>query len=207
MVTEPTVFIVDDDAAVRDSLRWLVESVGLNVEPYATAREFLDVYDSSRPGCLVLDVRMPAMSGLDLQEELAAREPTSPIVFITGYGDVPAAVRAMRKGAVDFIEKPFSDQVLLDRIQRCIELDARNRRDHARGAKILARFAVLTRRERQVMDLVVAGKSNKATARQLGISGKTIETHRAKVMQKMQAKSLADLVRMAAICKTDREKP
>lgn len=194
---EPTVFVVDDDAAVRQSFEWLVGSVGLRTETYASARDFLDAYDPARPGCLVLDVRMPGMSGLELQERLAADGVTLPVIVVSGYGDVPTAVRVMKHGAVDFIEKPFSDQAMLDRIQASIERDLEARRADAKRASARSNRDRLTRREAEVMDLVIAGQSNKQIARALAISPKTVEVHRAKVMKKMQADSLAELVRLA----------
>ncbi len=207
MTAEPTVFVVDDDPAVRDSIRWLMESVGLRVETFDRAQDFLDACDVERAGCLVLDVRMPGMSGLEAQSVLAERGITLPVIFITGYGDVSTAVRAMREGAVDFVEKPLNDQVLLDRIQKSIERDAENRRQRALRADIRARLATLTPREREVMELVVAGRPNKAIARTLGVSVKTVEAHRAKVMTKMQAGSVAELVQMMVLYKPLRENP
>lgn len=193
---EPTVFVVDDDQAMRKSLHWLIESVGLNVETFPSARRFLESYTPGRPGCLVLDMRMPGISGLELQEKLKARNITIPVIFITGHGDVPMAVRAMKAGAIDFIEKPFNDQLLLDRIQHALEQDAQSRSGQAQRAELAARLALLTPREREVMEMVAEGKPNKVIAAQLGVSAKTVEAHRAKVMEKMQAKSLADLIRM-----------
>ena len=197
VTADPTVFVVDDDRAVRESLRWLVESVGLEVETYDSARSFLDAYTVDRPGCLVLDVRMRGMSGIEMQEALAGRGITLPVIVITGFGDVATAVRAMKLGAVDFVEKPFNDQELLELIQRCIDRDAGSRREDTDRAAVLARMSTLTHREREVFDLVVDGKSNKETARILKVSPKTVEIHRARVMEKMQADTLAELVRMA----------
>jgi RNA polymerase sigma factor (sigma-70 family) len=196
METDPTVFVVDDDPAMRQSLRWLIESVNVAVETYAAAQDFLAAYDPNRPGCLVLDVRMPGMGGLDLQAELARREIEVPVIIITGYAEVPTAVRALKSGALDFIEKPFSDQLLLDRIQQAIASDRQARvRRHERAA-LAARVAQLTPREREVMQLVVAGSSNREIAAELGLSVKTVEVHRARVMEKMKVDSLADLVRI-----------
>ncbi len=196
-MSEPTVFIVDDDQAVARSLRWLIESVQLKVETFSSAQAFIDGYDASKPGCMVLDVRMPGMSGLDLQERLAVQRIDVPIIFITGHGDVKMAVRAVKSGAFDFIEKPFNDQDLLDRIQKAIIFDAEQRGKSFLRAQLLALFANLTPREREVLDLVVEGMSNKAIARLLGLSAKTVEVHRAKMMEKMLARSVADLVKMA----------
>lgn len=197
MQADPTVFVVDDDAAVRESLCWLVESAGLNAESYATAQAFLDAYDPRQPGCLVLDVRMPGLSGLDLQEQLAAQGIMLPVIIITGHGEVPMAVRAMKGGAIDFIEKPFSDQLLLDRAREAIAQDAQNRVEQARRAEVAARLALLTPREREVMEMVVSGKANKQVGANLGISQKTVEAHRAQVMRKTRADSLAELVQLA----------
>ena len=197
-MSDATVFIVDDDQAVARSLRWLIETVRLKVETFASAQAFLDGYDAAKPGCLVLDVRMPGMSGLELQERLAARRIHQvPIIFITGHGDVQMAVRAVQAGAFDFVEKPFNDQDLLDRIQRAIVFDAEQRAREGQRAQLRALFASLTPREREVLDLVVEGLSNKAVANSLGLSAKTVEVHRAKVMEKMHARSLSDLVKMA----------
>ena len=196
-MSEPTVFIVDDDHAVARSLRWLIETVRLKVETFASAQAFLDGYDAAKPGCMVLDVRMPVMSGLDLQERLAARRIHVPIIFITGHGDVQMAVRAVQSGAFDFVEKPFNDQDLLDRIQKAITFDAGQRVRDAQRMQLRSLFAGLTPREREVLDLVVEGMSNKAIANSLGLSAKTVEVHRAKVMEKMHARSVSDLVKMS----------
>ena len=196
MNTELTVFVVDDDEEVRDAMKRLMNSVGLKVETFASAEEFLAQFDSARPGCLLLDVRMEGMSGLDLQKRLALEEVQPPIIIITGHGDVPMAVRAVMAGAVDFIEKPFNEQVLLDSVHRAIELDGAHRGRVLQLADISARLECLTSRERETLDLVVAGKRNKVIASELGISQSTVESHRAKVMEKMQAESLSDLMRM-----------
>ena len=190
------VFVVDDDEAVRDSLSMLLGSVGLDVETYGSASEFLESFDPLRQACLVLDVRLPGMSGLELQKELAARGNELPIVFITGHGDVPMAVQAMQRGAVDFLEKPFKEQDLLDRVSKALLETSRRRHQSEETAEIERRLDTLTPRERQVLELVVEGIANKVIAARLGASQRTIEIHRAKVMHKMQADSLAHLVRM-----------
>jgi FixJ family two-component response regulator len=192
----PTVFVVDDDDAVRDALALLLRSVGLRAETFRSATDFLAAHDPARPGCLLLDIRMPGMSGLDLQRELIAHGSIVPVIFITGHGDVTMAVRALQDGAVDFVQKPFRDQDLLDRVQNAIDLDAKSRADLARRTEILERMGTLTARESEVMDRVVEGNPNKAIAYDLGISERTVEVHRARVMEKMQATSLPHLVRM-----------
>ncbi len=206
MNNEPTVYVVDDDAAVRNSLRFLIESAGFRVATFASAREFLVGYNADAPGCLVLDVRLPGSSGLDLQQQLVAEGITIPVIIVTGHGDVPIAVRAMRTGAIDFIEKPYDDQVLLDRIRHAVDLDIRNRRDRAQRQEILARLALLTPREREVLEGVVSGMANKQIAGDLGISTKTVEAHRAHVMEKMRVDSLAELVRLVQISGVTRER-
>ncbi len=192
----PTIIVVDDDEAVRSSLKLLLKSVGLPVETYASAQEFLDRFDSDRPGCLVLDIRMPCMSGLELQERLNTLHAMIPVVFITGHGDVPMAVEAMQHGAVDFIQKPFRDQDLLDRINQALEKDHDNRAGLKQRDAIRGRIADLTPREHEVLELVTAGKANKVIAGDLNVSQRTVEIHRARVMEKMGASSLAHLVRM-----------
>src|SRR5215470_15871953 len=169
MASEPTVFVVDDDPAMRDSLRWLLQSVGLAVETFAAAEDFLGGYDPTRAGCLVLDVRMPGMSGLNLQDELGVRHITLPVIIITGYAEVPTAVRALKTGAVDFIEKPFSDELLLERVRQALTTDLEAREAHARHREAVDRFTQLTPREREVMQLVIAGKANKVIAADLGL--------------------------------------
>ena len=198
-VIEPTVFIVDDDSATRDSLRRLVESVGLKAQGYGCAREFLEGYDSELPGCLVLDVRMPGMSGLELQRQLAPDPKHLPVIFITGYADIPMVVQAMKDGAVGFLEKPFSDQELLDCIQRAVGQDAEQRRAETYRAELAQRVATLTPREHEVMGMVVDGNGSKEIARRLGLSPKTVEIHRAHIMEKLQARSIATLVRYVLI--------
>jgi two-component system, LuxR family, response regulator FixJ len=191
-----TVFVVDDDDAVRTSLRLLLKSVGLPVETFGSAQEFLDGFDADRSGCLVLDIRMPGMSGLELQQRLNEIHSIVPIVFITGHGDVPMAVEAMQHGAVDFIQKPFRDQDLIDRINQALEKDRENRSGLRDRDKIRERMKHLTPREHEVLDLVTKGKANKVIAGDLDVSQRTVEIHRARVMEKMEASSLAHLVRM-----------
>ena len=192
----PTIFVVDDDSAVRDALKLLLRSVGQAVETFGSAQEFLDAYSEDRPGCLVLDIRMPGMSGLELQQKLNEKHSILPIIFITGHGDVPMAVEAMQAGAVDFIQKPFRDQDLIDRINQALEKDSSNRAALGERNDIRRRLETLTPREREVLDLVVHGKANKVIAGDLKLSQRTVEIHRARVMEKMQASSLAHLVRM-----------
>ncbi len=193
----PVVFIVDDDEAVRGSLRLLLKSVGLAPTALGSAREFLDKYDPAQSGCLVLDVRMPEMSGLELQEQLNLQGAVIPVIFITGHGDVPMAVEAMQAGAFDFLQKPFRDQDLIDRIQKALEKDRSNRVALNERSLIRERLESLTPRERQVLTLMSSGKPNKVMAAELGVSQRTVEIHRSRVMEKMAASSLAQLVRMA----------
>ena len=210
MLPEPTVFIVDDDEEVRQSLRWLVESVRLATETYATAQEFYQSYQPHRPGCLLLDVRMPGMSGLELQERLVAKQIRLPIIIITGHADVRMAVRAIKAGAVDFIEKPFSDQALLDRIQAAIAQDLKLRAVDSRRAVIADRLKSLTAREREVLDLVIGGQANREIADTLDVSCKTVEAHRARIMKKMEADNLADLMRelfLSGAYRMDKDSP
>lgn len=204
-MAEPTVFVVDDDPGMRASLRWLLESVGLAVVTCSNAREFLDIYKPDQPGCLLLDVRMPGMSGLDLQSELSLRNAALPIVIMSGYAEVPLAVRAMKAGAVDFIEKPFSDEALLARIRKAIGADAARRRLEIERTSIAKRIRQLTARERDVLERVILGKSNKLIASELKLSTKTVEAHRAHVMEKMQAASLAELIRLSLFASSDAE--
>jgi RNA polymerase sigma factor (sigma-70 family) len=194
------VFIVDDDDALRDSLTLLLESVRLTARTFASAQEFLREFNRKSPGCLVLDVRMPGMSGLELLDRLMADGVSLPIILLTAHADVPMAVRALKGGALDFLTKPFSSQELLDRIQEALEQDRRRREHEADIAAVAARFARLTPREREVMALVVEGNSNKEIAAALGVSSKTVEAHRTKVMDKTEADSVAGLVRMALAC-------
>jgi RNA polymerase sigma factor (sigma-70 family) len=199
MSRDLTVFIVDDDEAMRSSLKWLIESVGMRVETFASAQAFLDAYYPGRAGCLLLDVRMPGMSGLELQAHLVRHELRLPVIIITGHGDVSMAVKAMKAGAVDFIEKPFDDEELLQSIRNALGHEEKQRELRARRADIAARLAELTPREHEVMTMVTDGKSNKEIAAALSVSAKTVEVHRARVMDKMRADSLAELVRMALI--------
>lgn len=192
----PTVFVVDDDEGVRDSLRFLLKSVGLPTKALGSAAEFLDGYDVGQPGCLVLDVRMPAMSGLELQQQLNVRGAMIPVIFITGHGDIPMAVEAMQHGAFDFLQKPFRDQDLIDRLQKALAKDAQNRIELKQRDQIRTRFDTLTPREHEVLGLMVRGLPNKIMAAQLGVSQRTVEIHRARVMEKTEAGSLAHLVRM-----------
>jgi len=190
------VFVVDDDSSIREAIKSLVSLVGLRVETFGTAQEFLRNERPDLPGCVVLDVELPGLSGLDLQRELAAHGIKLPIIFITGYGDIPMSVRAMKAGATEFLTKPFQDQDLLDAIQQALERDRAARRHSGEIAELRQRFEALTSREREVMNMVVAGMLNKQIGFELGISEVTVKIHRGRVMTKMGAQSLADLVRM-----------
>ena len=192
----PTVFVVDDDPAIRIAMQALMESVHLQHEIFGSADEFLEQFSDNRAGCLILDIRMPGLGGLELQELLVQRHSTLPIIFITGHGDVPMAVEAMQKGAVDFIQKPFRDQDLLDRIHHALKADRERRVEQRQHSEVAERVARLTNREHEVFDLVVTGKANKVIAYELGVSQRTVEIHRARVMEKMEARSLADLVKL-----------
>jgi FixJ family two-component response regulator len=193
----PAVIIVDDDEAVRSSLRFVFKSVGLAATAYPSAQAFLAVYDPDQPGCLVLDVRMPGMSGLALQEQLNLKGAMIPVIFISGHGDIPMAVEAIQHGAFDFLQKPFRDQDLIDRVQRALAKDESNRSALKERSRIRERFDSLTPRERDVLALMTTGKANKIMAAELGLSQRTIEIHRSHVMEKTGASSLAQLVRMA----------
>jgi FixJ family two-component response regulator len=188
------VYLVDDDEAVRDSLGILLSSVGLHTEIYASALEFLEHFDPRRHACLVADIRMPGLSGLELQQRLNEQQAEIPIIFITGHGDVPMAVTAMKSGAADFIQKPFRDQDLLDRIHKALDRDKDRRASRAEGDAIRERLALLTPRETEVMQRVVKGQANKVIAMDLGVSQRTVELHRARVMRKLRMRSLAELV-------------
>ncbi|MGE0385265.1 MAG: response regulator transcription factor [Gammaproteobacteria bacterium] len=196
---EPTVFVVDDDDAVRHSVCVLLRSVGLAAEPFDSAAALLAAMPPAGPACLVLDIRMPRMSGLELQRTLAERRIELPIIFITGHGDVPMAVQAMKNGAVDFIEKPFNDQVLIDRVQQALALAEQRRASAEELSEVRARLVRLTAREREVFNRIVRGQANKVIAIDLGLSERTVEIHRAHVMEKTGAGSVADLVRMALV--------
>lgn len=191
-----TVYVVDDDPAMRHSLAWLIGALGVSVESFGSGEEFLRAVRPDRPGCLVTDVRMPGMSGLELQDTLARAGSLLAVVVITGHGDVPMAARAFRGGAVDFIEKPFNDQLLLDRVHEALETSMRAWTVHARKAEVRSLLARLTPRERQVADLVVAGKLNKVIAAEINLSPKTVELHRHNVMEKLEVGSVADLTRL-----------
>jgi len=193
----PAVFVIDDDPSIRRSLDTLLRSVGLDVHLFSSAQEFMHARRPETPGCLVLDIRLPGMSGLTFQQELAKAGVALPIIFLTGHGDVPMTVRAMKAGAAEFLTKPFDDQVLLDAIYAAIERDRARRRDTASLADLKAHYRELTEREREVMQLVVTGRANKQIAAELGLGLVTVKVHRGQVMRKMQARSVAELVRMA----------
>lgn len=194
---ETTVYVVDDDPSVRAGLSRLLQSMGLTVKTFASAREFLEQAVSEEPGCLIVDLRMPAMNGLELQEQLMTRNLNLPVIFLTGYGTVPASVRAMKRGAVDFLEKPVDDQVLLDAIYQALEKDRENSHHQAEAKAIQDRLKSLTPREYEVFTLITTGLLNKQAAYELGTAEKTIKVHRARIMEKMHCESLAQLVRLA----------
>ena len=196
-----TVYVVDDDESVRDSVRYLMESVGLCVRTFASSREFFHSEPVAGPSCLILDLRMPEVSGLETQEKLYQRGYESPVIIMTGHGDVPAAVRAMKLGALDFLEKPCNDQELLDKVQKAIDQDAIRIRQDREQDSMMADLLTLSHREKQVMDLIVGGKSNKETAAVLNVSPKTVETHRANLMRKLKVNSLAELVQLSVLLK------
>lgn len=190
----PLIYVVDDDEALRDSLRWLLESAGYRVTAYSTPQRFLAAYRPGAASCLVLDVRMPGLTGLELQQELNRRAQPLPIIFITGHGDVPMAVEALKSGAFHFLEKPFNDSQLLELIERAVAISGTAPLQQIQRRSAAARLAMLSEREREVMDLVVAGRKNKQIADELRISIKTVEAHRARIMEKMGVSSIAELV-------------
>ncbi len=192
---DPIIFVVDDDEAVRLSTEMLIRSMGLHVESFESAAEFLEDFDPQQPGCVILDIRMPGMSGLELQEHLNEIQATIPVIFVTGHGDVPMAVKAMKAGAIDFIQKPFRDQELIDRVHAALDQDSDERQESGARATTQKGVDLLTTRELEVMGLVVDGRANKEIAFDLGLSPRTVEIHRARVMSKMSAESLPDLVR------------
>jgi two-component system, LuxR family, response regulator FixJ len=191
------VYLVDDEFAVRDSLTLLIESTGQTVRSFVSAEAFLNNYDPKQPGCLLLDVRMPAMSGLELQAELLRRDISIPIIFISGHAGIPDSAKAFRAGAVDFLEKPFDNETLLERIEEAIKKDIAGRKQSNEHREIQIRFSYLTLREQEVLSLIIKGHPNKEIARILDISNRTVEAHRASIMEKMQVKSLAELMVLA----------
>jgi RNA polymerase sigma factor (sigma-70 family) len=198
-MSKATVYVVDDDNAVRDSLRWVLESAGYRVEPYDSAEKFLATYRPGTTGCLVLDVAMPGMSGLELQQRLTEHNEVLPIIFISAHGTVPTAVSAMRRGAVDFLMKPFNNHALLDRVGQAVTTSRKLLAIQVQRQALAKRLSALSPREREVLELVVAGQTNKEIARALGISDKTVETHRAQIMRKTSASSLAELVQLVTL--------
>ena len=196
---DKTVFLVDDDAAVRQGLRFMLRTAGYSVDAFPSARSFLDAYDPRRGGCLLLDVQMPQMTGLELQQHLNVRGWRIPVIFITGHGTVSLAIAAMKAGAFDFIEKPLREDTLLESIERALHWNDRAYEERLERATLLARVAVLTPREREVFEFVAAGEPNKVIARHLGISFRTVELHRTHIIEKLQARSLSDLIRMGII--------
>jgi FixJ family two-component response regulator len=194
---EPAVYVVDDDLSVRVAMERLLKSVGLTVKTFASAQEFLDRATPEWSGCLIVDLRMPGMGGLDLQDQLSARQVSLPVIFLTGYGTVPASVRAMKAGAVDFLEKPVDDQTLLDAVHKALERDRGARLNQAEMQDLHQRLAALTPREYEVLTFIISGRLNKQAAAELGTTEKTIKVHRARIMDKLQCASLAELVRLA----------
>jgi two-component system response regulator FixJ len=199
--SEAKIFIVDDDQAVRDSLQWLTESVGMTVQIFASGSQFLESGALDTVGCAILDIRMPGMSGIEVFEEMTRLGSDMPVIFLTGHGDVHLAVRAMKIGAYDFLEKPFNDQSLLDLLQKAVRSGRTQRRENLRVSEILEKLENLSAREREVLDAVVGGNSNRIIAGMLDLSEKTVEFHRAKMMEKMAAATLAELVRMITLVK------
>ncbi len=201
-MTNQCVYVVDDDKAVRDSLALLLKSIGLQAKLFESAQDFLDEYSADWAGCIILDIRMPGMSGLELQKKLIELQSPMPITFVTGHGDVPMAVEAMQDGAFDFIQKPFRDQELLDRINRALNWDSEHRSEEQQKRAVQECYVTLTPREKEVMECVVRGLANKVIAMDLDLSQRTVEIHRARVMEKMESKSLADLVRKSLLNQT-----
>jgi len=199
MSPDQAVYVVDDDAAVRDSMRWLMDSVGLRVEAFDSGEAFLRAISPENSGCVVLDLRMPGLGGLDVYAQLRERGIDLPVIVVSGHGDVPIAVRALKSGVADFVEKPFKDQELLDCVQQALRRDAEQSLQRLRREELTTRYRTLTPRELDVLRLVVDGQANKAIGATLGISQKTVETHRARVMEKMAAGSVSELVRMTLI--------
>lgn len=193
-MVQPVIFVVDDDEPMRDSIFWLLESVNLSVRMFESAHDFLNADDLRRPGCILLDVRMPGMSGMELLEQLKDHDILQPVIIITGHGDVPMAVRALKHGAFDFIQKPFNGQELLDRVNAALKLDRENRQQNIKIAGLRSHFDVLTVREREITELVVAGDSSKVIGRKLGISSRTVDIHRSNIMKKLNIHSIAELV-------------
>lgn len=203
---DPIVYIIDDDQAMVESLSWIIESIGLRVKTFFRAQDFLSEYNPQQHGCLLLDVRMPGMSGPELQTRLNDEGlPTLPIIFISGHGDVPLAVRVMKAGAVDFLTKPFNDQVLIESINKALRVDKANREKRQESAQARAKFALLSPREVQVLQGIVAGKPNKVISAELRISLKTVEAHRASVMKKMGVKSVPELVKLVLTSSIEKE--
>lgn len=193
---EPTVFVVDDEASVRSSLQWLLESIRLKVETFESAEAFLSRVIADRAGCIVLDVRMPGMSGPELMDRLNEMHVTMPIIFLSAHGDVPLAVRTMKGGALDFLQKPYNNQQFLERVRQALDLDAKNRSLRKQQGDTASRIDALSGREREILDLVIEGQSNKIIGRALGISYKTVEAHRARLMRKMGVASFAELMQV-----------
>jgi two-component system response regulator FixJ len=196
MANDPVIHIVDDNQSIRNSLNLLMRSAGIQSREYASGREFVENYVADTPGCLLLDVRMPDMSGLDLQEMLPKYNINLPVIIMTGYADVPTAIRAMKMGAIDFVEKPFDHDLLFDSIRTCIETSVSRQTDESYKQSV-DKLDLLTAREREVLDLLVAGRINKVIAAELGISTRTVESHRAKIMEKLGVKSISEMVRIA----------
>ena len=197
------VHVVDDDDSVRDALKWLLESTGLSIREYARAEDFLDMYKPTPPECLLLDVRMPGMSGIELQKKLNGYAISLPVIILTGHGDIQMAVQAMKKGAMDFIQKPYNQESLIELVRKALQKSSEESRQNSELEERENRLSSLTAREREVLDLVVIGETNKAIAAILDISPKTVETHRARIMEKLQARSLADLIAKSSISAAD----